>query len=42
MLKESGVVVQNEDGSFESVSPETAKQKMQGLSPERRAFYEKV
>ncbi len=42
MLKESGVVVQNEDGSFEAVSPEKSKQQMRNLPPERRAFYETV
>jgi epoxyqueuosine reductase QueG len=42
MLKESGVVVQNEDGSLDAVTPEEAKQRMKGLSPERRAFYETV
>jgi len=42
MLKESGVVVQNEDGSLEAVSPEHAKKRMQDLPTERRAFYETV
>jgi hypothetical protein len=42
MLKESGVVVQNEDGSLEAVSPENAGQRMQELPPERRALYEIV
>ena len=42
MFKESGVVVQNEDGSLEAVSPEEGKQRMQNLPPDRRAFYEKV
>lgn len=42
MLKESGVVVQNEDGSIEAVTPEEAEQQMKALPPERRAFYETV
>jgi epoxyqueuosine reductase len=42
MLKESGVVVQNEDSSFEALSPEEDKQRMQKLPSDRRAFYETV
>ncbi len=40
MLKESGVVVQNEDGSLQAVSPQEGKERMQGLPPQRRALYE--
>jgi epoxyqueuosine reductase len=40
MLRESGVVIQNEDGSLEAVSPDEAKQRMDGLPQERRALYE--
>jgi len=41
MLANSGVVVQNEDGSLEAVSPEEAKKRLAAASPERRALYEK-
>jgi epoxyqueuosine reductase QueG len=41
MLTDSGVVVQNEDGSREAVSPEEAKRRLAAMSPERRALYEK-
>ncbi|MBU1571395.1 MAG: epoxyqueuosine reductase, partial [Proteobacteria bacterium] len=40
MLKESGVVVQNEDGYLEAVLPDEAKRRMESLTPERRALYE--
>ncbi len=40
MLKENGVVVQNEDGSLEAMAPGEAEQRMKDLSPERRTFYE--
>jgi epoxyqueuosine reductase len=42
MLKESGVVIQNKDGSLEAVTPEEAEKQMKGLTPEHRAFYETV
>ncbi len=42
LLTESGVVVQNEDGSLEAVQQEEAKQRMEGLPQERRALYEMV
>ena len=42
LLTESGVVVQNEDGSLQAVSPEAAKQRLKGLPQERRALYETV
>ena len=42
MLANSGVVVQNPDGSLEPVSPEKAKERLAGMSPEVRALYEEV
>ncbi len=42
MLKESGVVVQKEDGSLEAVTPEEAEQRMKALPPERRNHYETI
>ena len=42
MLVESGVVVQNPDGSREALSPEVAKKRVASMSPERRALYEEV
>jgi epoxyqueuosine reductase QueG len=41
MLTTSGVVVQNEDGSLEAVSPDEARKRLAAMSPERRALYEK-
>jgi len=40
MLIESGVVVQNPDGSIEAVSPDAAIQRIAAMSPETRALYE--
>ena len=42
MLKENGVIVQNEDGSLVAVTPEEAEQRMKALPPERRNNYETV
>ena len=42
LLKEGGVVVQNENGSLEAVSPEKAAHKMKAMDPQRRAVYEDV
>lgn len=42
LLNGSGVVVQNEDGSLEAVSPDEAVLRMQGLAQERRTLYETV
>ena len=42
MLKENGVIVQNEDGSLVAVTPEEAEQQMKALPPERRNNYETV
>ncbi len=41
-LTESGVVVQNPDGSLEGVSPEEARQRIGAMKPEQRALYELV
>ncbi|MCP4005063.1 MAG: epoxyqueuosine reductase [bacterium] len=41
LLTKSGVVVQNEDGSLEAVSPARAKKHLAEMSPERRATYQK-
>lgn len=41
MLANSGVVIQNEDGSREAMSPEEAIKRLAAMSPERRALYEK-
>ncbi len=41
MLTESGVVVQNADGTLEAVPPEEAIQRLAAMPPARRAFYEK-
>jgi epoxyqueuosine reductase QueG len=42
LLIGSGVVVQNEDGSLESVSREIADKRLGEMPPEQRAMYEKV
>jgi epoxyqueuosine reductase len=39
MLVNSGVVVQNPDGSLEAVSPGEAKERLAGMSPELRVLY---
>jgi epoxyqueuosine reductase QueG len=41
MLVNSGVVVQNPDGSLEAVSPDVARERLAAMSPERRATYER-
>jgi epoxyqueuosine reductase QueG len=41
-LTESGVVVQNSDGSLEAVTPEEAERRIAGMDPQTRALYEKV
>jgi len=41
-LTESGVVVQNPDGSLEGVSPETARERIAAMNPDQRALYELV
>lgn len=40
MLVKSGVVVQNADGSLETLSPENAKERIASLPPHVRALYE--
>ncbi|MBT4521108.1 MAG: epoxyqueuosine reductase [Halieaceae bacterium] len=40
MLKNSGVVMQTENGALEALSPKEAKQRLENMSPERRALYE--
>ncbi len=40
MLKNSGVVIQAEDGTLESVTPTQAKQRLKELPAEKRALYE--
>jgi epoxyqueuosine reductase QueG len=40
MLVESGVIVQNPDGSHEALAPEAAIERIASMSPERRALYE--
>jgi len=42
LLADSGVVVQNPDGSLESVSPEAAKRRLASMSPDLRALYEEA
>ncbi len=42
MLVESGVVVQNQDGSLDTVSPEEATKRLEAMEPEKRALYEEV
>jgi epoxyqueuosine reductase QueG len=42
MLVNSGVVVQNPDGSLEAVSPKEARERLAGMSREVRALYEEV
>jgi len=40
MLTGSGVVVQNEDGSLEALTPGAARERIPALTPERRALVE--
>jgi hypothetical protein len=42
MLVNSGVVVQNPDGSLKAVTPEEAKKRIAEMDPDTRALYEKV
>jgi epoxyqueuosine reductase QueG len=39
LLAKGGVVVQNEDGTLEAVSPEEAENRLTAMDPERRALY---
>ncbi len=40
MLKNSGVVIQAEDGTLEAVTPKEAKQRLAEMTPEKRVMYE--
>ena len=40
LVRESGVIVQNEDGTLETVTPEEARKRLDAMEPERRALYE--
>ena len=42
LLVESGVILQNPDGSREAVSPEEAKRRIEAMAPEERALYEEM
>ena len=42
MLVDSGVVVQNPDGTLEAVSPEEAKKRIAAMDPDTKALYEEV
>ena len=42
MLVESGVVVQNPDGSLDAVTPEEAKKRIAEMDPDTRALYENM
>ena len=42
MLTESGVVIQEPDGTLKAVSPEEAKKYIESMPPERRKLYESV
>jgi epoxyqueuosine reductase QueG len=40
LVHENGVIVQNEDGTLEAVTPEEARKRLDAMTPERRALYE--
>jgi epoxyqueuosine reductase QueG len=40
LLQQGGVIIQQEDGSLQAVSPESAKEHIAAMEPERRALYE--
>jgi hypothetical protein len=42
MLTESGVVIQEPDGTLKAVSPEEAKKYIESMPPERRKLYESI
>lgn len=42
LLLESGVIVQNPDGTLEAVSPEEAKKRLKEMDPETRALYQEL
>jgi hypothetical protein len=40
LVKEGGVIVQNEDGTLDAVTPEEARKRLDAMDPETRAMYE--
>jgi hypothetical protein len=40
LLKQGGVIIQNEDGSLKAFSPGEAKEKLEAMDPHRRAMYQ--
>lgn len=42
MITESGVIVQNPDGSRQAVSPEEADKRLAAMSPQARTLYEEI
>ena len=42
LLTESGVIVQNPDGSLEAVSTKEADKRLEEMKPEDRALYEEI
>jgi len=40
LVRNSGVIVQNEDGTLEAVTPEEGRKRLDAMEPERRALYE--
>jgi hypothetical protein len=42
LLTESGVIVQNPDGTLEAVSPEEAAKRLAEMTPEDRALYKEI
>ena len=42
MLVESGVIVENPDGSREAVSPKEARKRLAAMDPGIRALYEEI
>jgi hypothetical protein len=42
MLVESGVIVQNTDGTLEAVTPQEAKKRISEMDRKTRALYEQI
>jgi len=40
LVQKSGVILQNEDGTLEAVTPEEARERLDAMEPERRSLYE--
>ena len=40
LVKDAGVIVQNEDGTLEAVAPDEARKRLDAMDPETRAMYE--